>query len=103
MPSLEERIMSAATTEPTTVTVDELRTGLTDLLARVKETGTPLTVDGGFVVLMAAEYERLLEQTDRAATLGSVLTGIGQFEQGQYVTLDELNDRIRKKHFGGNG
>jgi PHD/YefM family antitoxin component YafN of YafNO toxin-antitoxin module len=93
--------MSATTTEPTTVTVDELRTGLTDLLAQVKETGTPLNVAGGFVVLSAAEYARFLDQAERLETLSSVLTSIGQFEQGQYVTLEELDNRIRTKHFGG--
>jgi hypothetical protein len=93
--------MSTAATEPTTVTADELRTGLTDLLAQVRETGTPLNVDGGFVVLAATEYARLLDQADRLETLSSVLKSIRQIDEGQYLTLEESTARIRQKHFGG--
>ena len=93
--------MSAAATEPTTVTADELRTGLTDLLAQVKETGIPLNVDGGFVVLTAAEYERLLKRDDELATVSSVLVSLRQIDDGQYLTLEQVRERHRQKYSGG--
>src|SRR5829696_6371556 len=89
--------MSAAATEPTTVTVDELRTGLTDLLAQVKETGTPLNVDGGIVLLPAAEYARLRDRDYRLESFEELGQGLREADAGLCRPAGEVFARIEAK------
>jgi hypothetical protein len=92
--------MATAATEPTTVTAAELQASTAELLAQVKETGRSLSVAGGWVVLTASEYERLLDQDRRLGTLHLVQKGLRQVDEGQGRSLDDVSERLRQRHFG---
>lgn len=92
--------MSPIVSEPMTVTPAELQASTPELLAQVKETGQALSVRGGWVVLDAAEYERLLERDSRLAALHAVQTGIREIDEGKCRPLTDVNTRLRKKRFG---
>jgi len=92
--------MTAVTNEPLAVTIEELSASTADLLNQVKESRQPLTVNGDWVVLDAATYERLLDGADRLSTLSGVLKGIREVDAGLGRPAEEVLERIRHKHFG---
>jgi hypothetical protein len=40
----------------------------------------------------------MLERLDRAETLAAIRRGIEQFDQGEGISLDDAEERLRKKH-----
>ena len=92
--------MATTITEPTTVTAAELHASTAELLAQVKQTGRSLSVAGDWVILTAAEYERLLDRDRRLETLHTVQKGLREVEGGQGRSLDEVGERLRQRHFG---
>jgi PHD/YefM family antitoxin component YafN of YafNO toxin-antitoxin module len=59
-----------------------------------------LTVNGRaeLVVQDAESYQLILERLERAETLAAVTRGMEQLERGEGISLDEAENRLRKKH-----
>jgi prevent-host-death family protein len=82
--------------------VTEFQRNIKDYVERLKENKTPLvlTVNGRaeLVVQNAESYQLMLERLDRAETLAAIRRGIEQFDQGEGISLDDAEERLRKKH-----
>lgn len=82
--------------------VTEFQRNIKDYVGRLKENKTPLvlTVNGRaeLVVQDAESYQLILERLERAEMLSSIARGIEQFERGEGISLDEAENRLRKKH-----
>ena len=82
--------------------VTEFQRNIKDYIGRLKENKTPLvlTVNGRaeLVVQDAESYQLILERLERAETLAAVTRGMEQLERGEGISLDEAENRLRKKH-----
>lgn len=82
--------------------VTEFQRNIKDYVGRLKENKSPLvlTVNGRaeLVVQDAESYQLLLERLERAETVAAIARGMEQFGRGEGVSLDEAEDRLRKKH-----
>ena len=82
--------------------VTEFQRNIKDYIGRLKENKTPLvlTVNGRaeLVVQDAESYQLILERLERAETLAVIARGMEQFERGEGISLDEAENRLRKKH-----
>jgi len=82
--------------------VTEFQRNIKDYIGRLKEIKTPLvlTVNGRaeLVVQDAESYQLILERLERAETLAAVTRGMEQLERGEGISLDEAENRLRKKH-----
>ena len=82
--------------------VTEFQRNIKDYVGRLKESKVPLvlTVNGRaeLVVQDAESYQLILERLERAETLAGIRRGIGQFERGEAIPLDEAERQLRAKH-----
>jgi PHD/YefM family antitoxin component YafN of YafNO toxin-antitoxin module len=82
--------------------VTEFQRNIKDYVAHLKTHNTPLvlTVNGRaeLVVQNAESYQLILERLERAETLAAIRKGIGEFERGEAISLQEAETRLRKKH-----
>ena len=46
----------------------------------------------------AESYQLIIERLERAETLAAIARGMEQFERGEGISLDEAENRLRKKH-----
>jgi predicted transcriptional regulator len=53
---------------------------------------TPLVIED------ARAYQMLWELVDRIETIAAVREGLEQIEQGRSISLEELDQRLRRKH-----
>ncbi len=75
--------------------------GLAEMLAELRQTGRPLTVDvasGGLVLQDLASYERLLEELDTAEALAGIKQGLESMKAGKgrpaKVVMEELRQEF---------
>lgn len=82
--------------------VTEFQRNFKDYVGRLKEKKTPLvlTVNGRaeLVVQDAESYQLMLERLERAETLAAIQRGSTEFDRGEGISLDEAEERLRKKH-----
>lgn len=82
--------------------VTEFQRNIKDYVGRLKESKGPLvlTVNGRaeLVVQDAESYQLILERLERAETLAGIRRGVGQFERGEVISLDEAERQLRAKH-----
>ena len=82
--------------------VTEFQRNIKDYVGRLKENKTPLvlTVNGRaeLVVQDAESYQLILERLERAETLAAIARSMEQFERGEGISLDEAENKLRKKH-----
>ena len=82
--------------------VTEFQRNIKDYVGQLKENKSPLvlTVNGRaeLVVQDAESYQLLLERLERAETVAAIARGMEQVGRGEGVSLDEAEDRLRKKH-----
>lgn len=82
--------------------VTEFQRNIKEYVGRLKENKTPLvlTVNGRaeLVVQDAESYQLILERLERAETLAAIARGMEQFERGEGISLDEAENKLRKKH-----
>jgi len=81
--------------------VTEFQRNIKESVGRLKEKKTPLvlTVNGRaeLVVQDAESYQLILERLERAETLAGIRRGMGRFERGEGISLDEAETQLRKK------
>ena len=81
--------------------VIEFQRNIKDYVGRLKENKTPLvlTVNGRaeLVVQDAESYQLILERLERAETLAAIARSMEQFERGEGISLDEAENKLRKK------
>ena len=82
--------------------VTEFQRNIKEYVGRLKENKTPLvlTVNGRaeLVVQDAESYQLILERLERAETLAAIARSMEQFERGEGISLDEAENKLRKKH-----
>jgi PHD/YefM family antitoxin component YafN of YafNO toxin-antitoxin module len=82
--------------------VTEFQRNIRDYVGRLKEKKTPLvlTINGRaeLVVQDAESYQEILDRLEHAETLAAIRKGIGQFERGEGIALEEAEKKLRKKH-----
>jgi PHD/YefM family antitoxin component YafN of YafNO toxin-antitoxin module len=69
---------------------------------RMEREGRPITlrIDGRppLVIEDARAYQMLWEMVDRIETIAAVREGLEQIGQGRSISLEELDQRLRRKH-----
>lgn len=82
--------------------VTEFQRNIKDYVGRLKQTKTPLvlTVNGRaeLVVQDAESYQLILERLERAETLASIRRGMEQFDRGEGIPLEQVEEQLRQKH-----
>jgi prevent-host-death family protein len=80
----------------------EFQRNTKECVERLRATGRPevLTVNGraSIVVQDAEAYQRVLELADRMDELLAVREGLDSIEQGEGVSLEDLDREVRAKH-----
>jgi predicted transcriptional regulator len=71
-------------------------------VGRMEHEGRPITlrIDDRppLVIEDARAYQMLWELVDRIETIAAVREGLEQIEQGRTIPLEELDQRLRRKH-----
>ena len=82
--------------------ISEFQSNIKEYVGRLKDSKSPLvlTIDGHpqLIVQDAESYRRLLERLEDAETTTAIRRGIEQFNRGEGIPLDEVEERLRKKH-----
>ncbi len=72
-----------------------------EFIDQLEKTGEPvvLTINGRakLVVQDATSYQRMLELLERAETIEAIRDGLASVRQGQTMSLDQFDRKMRKK------
>ncbi len=83
-------------------TAERVGKSTADLLAHLKATGEPLTlnVNGGQLVVIqaASSYQKLVEDAELADSIQAVQEGLEDARAGRFKTLEEFDADMRKKY-----